>query len=387
MKLYIALAATIYCIPCNAQGDYDGTVRRILDNNIQLKASSALTTAQTLDHSDSNALPNPEVGFSHLWGDNNAGNKLQLDINQSFEWPGLYAARRRAAISATAAANAETAGMALDLRIKAETLLNELVYVRQQLAATRELEASYAKLSEAMDKGLRGGEITVLDHRKMQIESYKLDNTITTLRMREQQLTSELQALSQVTLDLDGIDAYPPRRLSNPDEYLSNVSKDPEILIQESYASMEEDNARVAAMSRYPAFTVGYQHQTEMGERFNGITLGMTLPFFQHRNARKSALIRKDAAEQSARAISDSKADEVRGLIRELEIARKNITDYDRVFGDNQYLPLLLKAYEGGQIDVIGYISEVRYYMEATQSKLEADYNYNMLLTNLTRYQ
>lgn len=370
----------------HAQTSFNEVIDRILDNNSELKSQIVLIEAQRLDDADANSLADPEVSVSRVWGRHGIGNKLQLDIAQEIQWPGIYAEiNKAAAFTATAGTVAyQAARTALKTQVT-QTLL-ELVYVRQQMNTVRRLADNIAKLNDAIDKGVKGGELTIIDKKKAEMESYGITNSLNTLCSREKQIIANLQGMTSANLNLSDISAYPVQPVHSLEEYKTMAEISPAVAEQLAIVDQETQNAKVAHMSRFPTFTVGYQHQAEMGDRFNGFTFGMNLPVFQGRHARKAALERKNAAQLTGQSIIERQNGEIDALYSELLINKKQIEDYDRVFGDNKYLEYVLKAYEGGQISVLEYITEVQYYNELTQTRLDSEYNYHTALSSLNQY-
>ncbi len=371
-----------------AQQDINLTVQTIVKNNIALKAERTALAAQRNDDADANALSNPELEFTRVWGHHGVGNKWQLDVSQSFDWPGLYRTRSKAADAGYSAGQMAIAAAELDLALEAKGLLLELVYLRKCLALDRQLLQNVVDMQAACDKAYRNGMITILDQRKLQIARYDMEGEIAAHCSREQEVLASLRAMSAgVDLQLDDISAYPIEPLLSKEEYLDQVaSADPMLLSQQLTAHREGLNAKAATQSRLPSFSVGFEHQNELGDNFTGFTVGMSLPFFQNRKAHASAVLRRDQADESARALLARRQAETESQLTTMQVWHARVENYNKVFGDNTYLTLLKKALDGGEISIIDYLNETNYYRETTRLYLEAEYNYNASLAWLNRY-
>lgn len=385
---YLSIMAIMASMAFSAGGQnyYDDIVGTIIANNGDIQSQRHEIEAQKLDAADENALADPSVDFSRVWGRHGVGNKLQLDVSQEFEWPGVYSSRRKAAAAANDAALKAALSSELDMDTELRMLLNELVYVRLQIKAMGVLQENYDLLSKTVEKEIQGGELTVIDQKKIEIEGYKISNDVNDLRIREQQLVGAIEGYCTVGVALDGVTHYPIQQLLERETYITQIQSDPAIEALTLAATQEEYNAQTAKLKRMPGFSVGYQHQAEMGDRFNGFTVGMNLPVFQGRNARKAALERKEGAELSKETLIAKREAEMEALYDELQSNRTQMEQYNKVFGDNKYLELLLKAYKGGQIGMHEYISEMQYYNEVTMSYLSSEYNYQQALTAINRY-
>ena len=252
----------------------------------------------------------------------------------------------------------------------------------------RDRLSNVAEMQAAGDKAYEQGYATILDQRKLQIQRYTMESEIAAFAAREAEITAALQSLSpEAELQLGHIDAYPIEPVLTEADYMEQAaSLDPALLSQHLTAETEGINAKAASQSRLPSFSVGLQHVNELGDNFTGFKLGMSLPFFQNRKARATAMIRQDMAEASARSILASTQAEISSKMQSMEIWRRGVDNYNRVFGDNSYLTLLKKALDGGEISIIEYLNETNYFHETTLVYLESEYNYNNALAWLNRY-
>jgi hypothetical protein len=65
----------------------------------------------------------------------------------------------------------------------------------------------------------------------------------------------------------------------------------------------------------------------------------------------------------------------------------KRIDAYDAIFAnDVDYLALLKKSYDGGQITVLDYLLEINYFTEARLNYLALCHDYRLRLADLNRY-
>lgn len=67
--------------------------------------------------------------------------------------------------------------------------------------------------------------------------------------------------------------------------------------------------------------------------------------------------------------------------------AKSQIHSYNNVLESGNNEKMLQKALEGGQISLLDYLLELRYFLEAQQTLLDLEFEYNTLLTDLNKYQ
>lgn len=313
---------------------------------------------------------------------------MQLDISQSFDWPGAYRARAHANDAAQSAALQQFTADRLEVAQNAKRTLVELVYLRKQRGLLDEMINSMHRLNDVLDKSLEKGHITILDMKKTRFEAYNYESQRAAVDAREQEVVALLISMSGgADLVLSEVSEYPIERLLSRDEYLDIATNaDPAVAAANLAVRQSELSAKAAVQSRFPKFTVGYEHQNEIGDRFNGFTLGMSLPFFENRHAKNAQLLRKEAAERAVeQKLADNYAD-INSKYSTLEVWRGRMDRYREIFGDNSYPSLLKKSYDGGEISVIDYIKETNYYLENTMSYLETEYNYYLTLSDINKY-
>ncbi len=392
MKNKFLVIAFLTCLaaPCKGQCNdaFTSTLDAIAGSTTAERTMSLRNSADADEAAEANRLAPMEVGLDHVWGANGIGNKTAVTVSQSFDWPGVYSARSKAAIAATLAADWQLISLKFDTRLDAKLKLMELVYVRRQLQLLRQVKENTDSLQVIVEKGYRGGELTILDTKKITIEQYKLCYEIDALEASESALTAEIQALRpDVELPLDSVNAYPAQQMLTLDQFtnLANANNYAAKTAAQT-ARAELLNAKAARQSRLPGFSVGYQYQREMGDTFNGFTFGLTLPF-QGKKTAKAAASRAQAAELEHEQILADARKQTEADYAQLNIWSDHMNAYQQTIGDGAYLTLLMKAYRGGQLSVIDYISETLYFLDAQRSSLEGEYNYNTTLARLLKYE
>ena len=65
---------------------------------------------------------------------------------------------------------------------------------------------------------------------------------------------------------------------------------------------------------------------------------------------------------------------------------RSQIYSYNSVLTDSSNIEMLEKALSGGQISLLNYLLELRYFLEAQQTLLDLEFEYNSILAKLNKY-
>ncbi len=96
-KVIIALFGALVpaSFPSFAADAFTEVTETILASDPSVRAERARLAGEIEQLRSANSLEGPEIGFGYKWG--SEINKWDLSVSQSFDWPGVYGARRKAA--------------------------------------------------------------------------------------------------------------------------------------------------------------------------------------------------------------------------------------------------------------------------------------------------
>ncbi len=388
MKRFIfSLYIMTYAIIANAMS-FEEILRHIASNNPSLAASVAEGNAQILSMKSENNLPDPEIGFEHKWG--GGGTKWGIGVSQSFEWPEVYTSRKKAVDNATNAMEYLNKANYLNKMVEIKLILVDIVGVRKQLALFRKIDSQMDSLETKYKQGRNLGEVTLLDINKIKIERIALSREIKALNIQLQNLESSLikeNGGKDVTTILASLHNYPDEIILPEEKYVRLVMEnDPQIAQYTFMAKTQEYSAKAIEQGKFPGFSIGYNLENELGTYFNGFSIGLSLPVFSRKykseaiNAGQTALkLQCDAFEIDRIAQMKSQRTNAISLFQELQ-------QYKPILEDNNNIGLLKKALDGGEINLITYIQEVNFFLEAQKNYLDVEYRYYLELASLNRY-
>lgn len=362
---------------------FNRIVDEVIANNPSLAADKAAQRAETIARVAENRLDATEVGFGYKWPSvAGEGEKWELEISQSFDWPGAYGARRRAAARARVALDARIRVAERDLRVQTRTLLCKVIDANLRCNLLESIVANLDSLHGAMHTMLERRQITELDHRKTVLMEVAMKQQLSDAESSRAATLASIAALNGGTLPagVAELREYPDERLKPLAEYLS--AEVPEVTALREDASTRLLDARSERMGLYPGFSVGYAFESEGPARFHGFTLGLRLPGY-------SAKPKADAAKWEAKALelqAEQAERERRAAITadhaSAEIASALLENYRQAFGSD-YPALLSRSLAGGQISYIDYFSELNFYLSARLDYLTQLLTYHALLASL----
>jgi outer membrane protein TolC len=135
-----------------------------------------------------------------------------------------------------------------------------------------------------------------------------------------------------------------------------------------------------------PKLQAGYMSENVVGQEFQGLTFGLSIPLWENKNTVKFAKANALAAESVA---SDKKIQ----LYNRLKILhaktvglQNNVNDYKSKLQTFDNAGLLTKALDKGEISLIEYMLEISIYYESIKASLELEREVNKTLAELNQY-
>lgn len=391
MKFPISLMALALTVCSVSASDFDKVLNTVVSNNMALKYADAENQAAIASLKSENTLDAPEIGFESLWGAKGIGDKRNFSISQGFDWPGVYTARREAIRKSQAAMQYLQESAMIEARQEVRLLLIDIIYAKQRIAATEKICDGLSSLQKTFRKAVDEGNETKLDYNKSVIEKIAAERELKTLRGEYAAMLASLRAMNGGK-DVEDLVAsvgnvYPEVDLASLRPDVENIrAKDPAIAAMKADAEVQKSLLKVEKRSLLPGFTLGYSHEWEMGDRFNGFSVAVSLPFITGNKKVKASRLQVRASEmqQEMELIRLSAA--MSGDYEKALQYRELLDQYEDIMNDNSDFELLKKAFDGGQINFLTYMQELNYFLAARRDFLETLYNYNCAVARLQRY-
>lgn len=144
--------------------------------------------------------------------------------------------------------------------------------------------------------------------------------------------------------------------------------------------------AETVKASSFPGFSVGFTHEYEMGERFNGLTVGITLPIFSNRKKTAAARQSQAAFEAQSQQIATATNADIEADYAVATRLKSEIGQYRTVLDDSNNMRLLRKAFDSRHITLVDYLQQVNFFLEAEVDYIETEYQYQAALARLNKF-
>lgn len=360
-----------------AQDPYAPVLKQIEQNSTTLEALKEQTEAQKLGNKTGLAPANPEVEFGYLWGNPSAiGNRKDINVRQTFDFPTVYAQRSRLSDMQNSSAEYQYKSQRMELMLSAKTCLIELIYYNA-LGKLYERQLENAKrIADAYERMERTGDANRLEYNKAVLNCTNMENEAERINLERKRLLAELERLNggnPIEFDRTTYDDACILPADFETWYAAAEAENPALQYLRSQVDVSVRQIKLSQASSLPRFSVGYMGEFVAGQKFQGLTVGMSVPLWENKNRVRQA---KAASKASERVMEDAKMQyysRLKNLYEQVAELQNNVRRYNSVFERNDNDELLFKAYGNGEISLLNYLLELEYYLVACDKRLQAE--------------
>lgn len=375
-----------------AQNNMADILASIETNNPELKAGAQIVLSQKAEVSSQNTLEDPNFEFEHLWGADNAKDrKYDISVSQSFDFPSLYVQRNKIGNLKRTLYDGQQAVLRQQILLQAKELCLQVIYLNRCIRLGNERQAAADELVKLYRERLTSGDANILDVNKIEIEQLNITTSNIQRRNELAACLAQLQALNggePLNLAESALTEYSDRELPASFDDLKEqaLQSDPELqmLRQENQIAGKEVSLNRAGW--LPKFELGYRHAYELGERFNGLSVGVSIPLFANR---KKVKIAKAQALAGSFTVNNKELQTLAALqssYNEAVALKDNRERYELLTRQNNF-ELLQKALASGKISMVEYLVDATQLYEAFENKLSLEYEYQLRLARMYKFE
>ncbi|MET0760066.1 MAG: TolC family protein [Flavobacterium sp.] len=388
-KLLICLAIITFS-NVTAQSNMDKVLAEIGKNNKTIQSNRQYWNAQKIQYKTGNSLYNPTVEYDYLKGSPaNAGNQTDIVVTQSFDFPTAYTKKNQLANQQILQADLYLQAANQELLLKTKKVCVELVYRNKlQIPLAKRKEATEKWLGH-FKKKLETGDGTILDVNKAEIQLLEIkkqfqENAAAILKLNEE-LTS-LNGGTAITFnDLAYFDVPVIPNFETLEKEIEAQDYIRKTLEQEKVIAQKQiDVSKALAL---PKMEIGYHYQGILGQTYNGIHTGISLPLWESKNTVKLQNAKMTFAETALTDHTNEHYYEIKQLYGRYESLKGIMEDYRKINNSVEPIKLLNKALSAGQISVLEYFVELNYYNATFNSYLEIEKEYFDVVATLLKYK
>lgn len=381
----LAFAYTLF-----AQDNASVILSDIEKNNTTLQALKSQMEANVLENKTNIYLANPEVEFNYLWGKpSTIGNRKDFSVSQSFDFPTAYAYRSKIASLKNEQVQLEYKKQLRDIRFEAQLLLADLVFYNAQTEELSKRMVHAESIAKSYQSQFNVGEANILEYNKAQLYKLTTAKELEAVQLSRNAVLSELSRLNGGIRVEFSASSMTQTLVSFDFEqwYAATEQNNPSLLYLKKELEINQKQVNLSLAQALPKFKAGYMSETVVGQQFQGLSVGMSIPLWENKNQIKHAKAQAIATESS---ITDSKLQfymKLKTLHTKFSGLQKNVNDYRSSLQELDNSVLLKKALVKGEISLINYLVELSIYYESMNKLLELERELNKTAAELKRFE
>ncbi len=373
----------------NGQSNVETVLTSVEKNNKSLVASRQFWEAKKMEYKTGLTLQNPTVQGQYLFGSPAAaGDQVDFFAVQPFAFPTTYKKRRELAEEQGAVSTSAIAARRQEVLQEAKLVCIEMVYRNKLSAQQEQRKLALEKLRGDFQTKLDQGDGNILDLNKTRLQLLEINQL-------QQENNVEIQKLQTHLTELNGGEAivftdtiYPPLPEIQAFEIIKKEYEAADPLRQsfEQEKRVAEKQLELSKAWRLPKFEVGYHYQGILGQRFNGLHAGVTLPIWEQKYRTESQEAQVLFVDLNLQSHLNEHFYEIKELYERQAALRKSLDDYRSAISSVSNTALLDKALRLGEITVIEYFLETSFYQNALLHFLKTEWEYHLAVGELMKY-
>lgn len=373
--LYI-VALLLINTPIFAQNKIKDVLTSIEENNGTLNTLREEVKAQKTGNKTGIYLSNPEVEFNYLWGNpTNIGNRKDFSIKQTFDIPTITGMKNQMANNKNQLVELQYKSDRINILLIANQYCIDLIYYN---ALKRELETRLhhaQTLADAYKERLERGDANRLEYNKIQLNLSSVQGEISRVDVERHALLSELKRLNGGIAinfsEYEYSDASLPANFE--DWYLYAEQKNPVLQYVKQQLEISKREVILSKAMGLPKFSAGYMSENTFGQKYQGLTLGISIPLWENRNKVKQAKANVIASQAKQKESKQQFYDQLQNLYLRASGLQQTAISYRKSLATLNNTELLLKALNAGEISLLNYILELGMYYDTVNQTLAAE--------------
>lgn len=389
MKLLTSAFCLLITTTVYSQTGIDSLLVQVSKNNKAVQANREYHFARKAEFATGLTPYDPKVEYDYLSGSPaGAGNQRDFTVTQQLDFPTVYSSKRKLSNQQSIQSDLEHRVFIQDILLKAKLEALELIYLNKLSAELkRRLERTQALVSDYQKK-LDQGDAIILDVNKAKLQLLNIqqdvllnDNAISQTLTRLQELNGGIEV--NLTDTIYPLVAQVPefRTLDSLIE-----ANDPLLKVYEHEQQIRQQQITVQKRLNLPKIETGYHSQAILGQSYKGIHGGISIPLWENRNRVKAAEANLSYANFNAVNHKLQHQLENKQYYDQLEIRKNAMLEYRTLLASLNNAALLDKALKYGQITIIQYAQDERFYFDSYSKYLRLEAEYHKAIAQLYKF-
>ncbi len=360
-------------------------------HNTTLKALRAEVTARKLDNRTGITLADPEVGYKRMWeGAEQTGNLSEFTVTQSFDLPTVLGYKSRAADSQNLLADEEYRMVRMNILLEAQLVCIDLVYYNA-LATELDRRLLHARrVVEVEKQRLENGDTDILSYNNVMLSLSALEAEKERVTTEQKVLTAELARLGGgQPLSVVGREYASAELATDFDSwYAEALQHSPVLSLARTGREAAKSELVLSKSMHLPTLSATYINERHtIGDRSQGVAVGMSVPLWANKNRVRSAQAALQAAEAHEADAEQQLRSELYMGYERVQGLRQTAELYRRALAEANNTELLQRAMDEGYISVLEYLQGIELYYEYLDRSLSAERDYQRALAEIEAWR
>ena len=388
-KIIVLSVLVVLDFNLSAQNTIDNVLAEVEKNNTTLSAYRKNTDAELIGNKTGLTPQNPEVEFNYLWGNPSViGNRTDFCVTQSFDFPTAYSYKNQISDLKNEQAELEYKRKRIEVLHQARLACVKLTYYN---ALKIEIGKSYAnaqQIADAYKIMYEAGEIGILEYNQAQVNFLNVSKEQENNEIERSSLLLELSALNggnSISFS-DSLFSQQTIPAEFDQWYLQAEANNPLLQWVKQEIAISSKEIQLNKAMGLPKFYGGYMSEKTVGEQFQGVTVGITIPLWENKNTvyyakAKSLAMQRVEADAKLQFYNSMKVTHAKVIA-----LQNSVVDYRSKLALYSNSDLLKEAFEKGEISLTAYLYETSFYYESIFEMLEMEMDMNIAFSELIKY-
>ena len=380
----------MFGVSLNAQNSIDNILIEVGKNNKAIQSNKQYWEAQKVKYKSGLNPSNPKVEYEFLSGSPaTAGNQTDIFIIQELDFPTAYIKKNQVANEQIGKIEFEEKRYKQKVLLVTKQLCIDLVYLnKKQAELDKRLELA-EKLYIDFKSKFENGDANSIEVSKANLLLINLRNES---RLNTSNINQNYQKLVELNggNDIDYSDLNYPVSAELPDFKLLEEEIERNDPLLNSYKQDKEIVQRKIELNRamtFPKLEGGYHSQKILGQSFQGVHIGITIPLWEGKNSVKH---QKEQLTFTEFLIDDHSTEhyyEIKQLYDKVQSLKLTLKEYEGVLNSLSDNTLINKSFELGELSSIDYFMELNYFYDMFDDYLSLEKEYHIVVTNLYKFK
>jgi cobalt-zinc-cadmium resistance protein CzcA len=281
MILTIALLVSFNVFGQSNSGTIDDAVNIAFTNNPGIKMRNL--EAEQVNYINRQSYQSDKLAVTFGYGQiNGSMNDYQVNLNQQFYFPTVYAAQKNVNEERQNVADALLQLSKKELELEVRSTCHQIIYLNQLIQNLTALKVAYENFEKAAQIRLDAGDGTILELSLAQSKKEEIDMLLRTQLNNRTIYENSLQLMIRSDQKFELTDStFTLIQFIQPDT--SNLQNNPLVNYYTQLANMAEQEIRLAKSNYFPDISIGYTNQQIEGvQGLSAYSVGIRIPLFVH---------------------------------------------------------------------------------------------------------